>query len=260
MILRSSEFGGGQQHLLVFPVRRHGRDTDARPAPLSQLFDFLAVSSTWRRVRFKIACTRATNSRGLNGLRHSHRRRFQTDDAIDFVGARRKNKIGTSELLRISRHTARPSISGMVISSTINRPLFPLKNFQCLSGRRRPRRCRSRLSRGRTAPLREYAGRHRRRGSRCRHDVLALRIMSQSEKLQSPAMGGCRVTAGEFSDQRIRPVSCMTTNKVIIEPIVTAKPLKPLKKMRRRTTLNKSAAPSRPPPRRSACPPPGADN
>src|SRR5204863_114858 len=36
--------------------------------------------------------------------------------------------------------------------------------------------------------------------------------------------------AENFSAQRTRPVICITTNRVSIEPMVTARPVKPLKK------------------------------
>jgi hypothetical protein len=40
---------------------------------------------------------------------------------------------------------------------------------------------------------------------------------------------GCSLSVN-FSFQRIFPVACITTNKVMIEPIVIAKPVKPFRK------------------------------
>ena len=53
---------------------------------------------------------------------------------------------------------------------------------------------------------------------------------TQSEFFAIACKGMLAAKALNFSSQRIRPVICMTTKSVKMEPIVMARPVKPLKK------------------------------
>lgn len=53
---------------------------------------------------------------------------------------------------------------------------------------------------------------------------------SRAQRHRGLAGGSVGLAGVNFSAQRTRPVICITTKSVMIEPMVTARPVKPLKK------------------------------